>query len=62
MNTRTAASTPEAEPKTKMQRRQEMAEETQAPKEKKNVYISLHKAFVHENIKFTDKKTGQEKT
>lgn len=39
-----------------------MAEETQAPKEKKNVYISLHKAFVHENIKYTDKKTGQEKT
>ena len=62
LNTRTAASTPKAEPKTKMQRRQEMAEETQAPKEKKNVYISLHKAFVHENIKYTDKKTGQEKT
>lgn len=35
-----------------------MAEET-APK--KNVYISLHKAFIHENIKYTDK-AGNEKT
>lgn len=35
-----------------------MAEET-APK--KNVYISLHKAFIHENIKYTDKE-GREKT
>ncbi|MEF2657183.1 MAG: DNA gyrase [Eggerthellaceae bacterium] len=35
-----------------------MAEET-APK--KNVYISLHKAFIHENIKYTDKE-GKEKT
>lgn len=35
-----------------------MAEET-APK--KNVYISLHKAFIHENIKYTDRE-GKEKT
>lgn len=35
-----------------------MAEET-APK--KNVCISLHKAFIHENIKYTDKE-GKEKT
>lgn len=35
-----------------------MAEET-APK--KSVYISLHKAFIHENIKYTDKE-GKEKT
>lgn len=35
-----------------------MAEET-APK--KNVYISLHKAFIHENIKYNDKE-GKEKT
>lgn len=35
-----------------------MAEET-APK--KNVYISLHKAFIHENIKYTDKE-GKDKT
>lgn len=35
-----------------------MAEET-APK--KNIYISLHKAFIHENIKYTDKE-GKEKT
>ena len=35
-----------------------MAEET-APK--KNVYLSLHKAFIHENIKYTDKE-GKEKT
>lgn len=39
-----------------------MAEETQAPKEKKNVYISLHKAFIHEDIKYNDKKTGEEKS
>lgn len=37
-----------------------MAEETATPK--KNVYISLHESFVHEGIKYTDKKTGQEKT
>lgn len=35
-----------------------MAEETTP---KKNVYISLHKAFIHENIKYTDKE-GKEKT
>lgn len=38
-----------------------MAEETQQ-KERKNVYISLHKAFIHENIKYTDKSTGEERT
>lgn len=37
-----------------------MAEETASPK--KNVYISLHESFVHEGIKYTDKKTRQEKT
>lgn len=37
-----------------------MAEQTAAPK--KNVYISLHESFVKENVKYTDKKTGQEKT
>lgn len=37
-----------------------MAEEQ--PKEKKNVYISLHEAFVHEGIKYTDRKTGEEKS
>ncbi len=37
-----------------------MAEETATPK--KNVYISLHESFVHEGIKYIDKKTGQEKT
>lgn len=37
-----------------------MAEETATPK--KNVYISLHKSFIHENIAYTDKKTGEEKT
>lgn len=36
-----------------------MAEETSP---KKNVYISLHESFVNEGIKYTDKKTGQEKT
>ena len=36
-----------------------MAEETATPK--KNVYISLHKSFVHEDIKYIDKKTGEEK-
>ena len=35
-----------------------MAEEQ---KEKKNVYISLHEAFVKEGIKYTDRKTGEEK-
>ncbi len=38
----------------------EQAEES-AP-QKKNVYISLHKNFVREGIKFTDKATGEEKT
>lgn len=38
-----------------------MAEETQQ-KERKNVYISLHKAFIHENIKYIDKSTGEERT
>ena len=37
-----------------------MAEEQQ--KEKKNVYISLHEAFVHEGIKYADRKTGEEKS
>ncbi len=37
-----------------------MAEQTAAPK--KNVYISLHESFVKENVKYTDKKTGQEKS
>lgn len=37
-----------------------MAEDTATPK--KNVYISLHKSFVHEDIKYADKKTGEEKT
>lgn len=37
-----------------------MAEETATPK--KNVYISLHESFIHEGIKYTDKKTGEEKT
>ena len=36
-----------------------MAEEQ---KEKKNVYISLHEAFVKEGIKYTDRKTGEEKS
>lgn len=36
-----------------------MAEEQ---KERKNVYISLHEAFVKEGIKYTDKKTGEEKS
>lgn len=30
--------------------------------EKKNVYISLHKNFVRENIAYTDKKTGEQKS
>lgn len=30
--------------------------------EKKNVYITLHKAFIHENLPYTDKKTGEQKT
>lgn len=37
-----------------------MAEQTAAPK--KNVYISLHESFIKENVKYTDKKTGQEKS
>lgn len=36
-----------------------MAEEQ---KERKNVYISLHEAFVKEGIKYTDRKTGEEKS
>lgn len=36
-----------------------MAEEQ---KEKKNVYISLHEVFVKEGIKYTDRKTGEEKS
>lgn len=36
-----------------------MAEEQ---KERKNVYISLHEAFVKEGIKYTDKRTGEEKS
>lgn len=38
-----------------------MAEDNATPT-KKNVYISLHKSFIHENIKYTDRKTGEEKT
>lgn len=37
-----------------------MAEQTAAPK--KNAYISLHESFIKENVKYTDKKTGQEKS
>ena len=29
---------------------------------KKNVYLTLHRKFVHEDIPYTDKKTGEEKT
>lgn len=29
---------------------------------KKNVYLNLHKAFVRENIEYTDKGTGEKKT
>lgn len=32
------------------------------PEEKKNVYISLHKNFVREDIEYTDKNTGEPKT
>ena len=38
-----------------------MAEDT-AGKERKNVYITLHKSFVHENIKYTDRSTGEQKS
>ena len=38
-----------------------MAEQTPV-KEKKNVYISLHHAFVKENIAYNDKATGDQKT
>lgn len=31
-------------------------------KESKNIYISLHKNFVRENIEYTDKLTGETKT
>lgn len=30
--------------------------------EKKNVYLTVHHKFVHENIPYTDRKTGEEKT
>lgn len=29
---------------------------------KKNVYLTLHRKFVHENIPYTDRNTGEEKT
>lgn len=29
---------------------------------KKNVYLTLHRKFVHEDIPYTDRKTGEEKT
>ena len=29
---------------------------------KKNIYLNLHKAFVRENIEYTDKRTGEKKT
>lgn len=30
--------------------------------EKKNVYLTLHHKFVHENIPYVDRKTGEDKT
>lgn len=30
--------------------------------QKKNVYITLHRKFVHEDIPYTDRQTGEEKT
>ena len=30
--------------------------------DKKNVYITLHKNFVHEGIEYEDRKTGETKT
>ena len=36
-----------------------MPEETAT---KKNVYISLHEGFVRENIQYTDKQTGEQRT
>lgn len=36
-----------------------MSEETAT---KKNVYISLHEGFVRENIEYTDKQTGEQRT
>lgn len=30
--------------------------------EKKNVYLTVHHKFVHENIPYTDRNTGEEKT
>ncbi|WP_101721028.1 DNA gyrase [Eggerthella timonensis] len=33
-----------------------------AEEQRKNVYISLHEAFVKEGIKYTDKRTGEEKS
>ena len=30
--------------------------------EKKNVYLTIHRKFVHEDIPYTDRKTGEEKT
>ncbi|WP_165249644.1 DNA gyrase [Adlercreutzia sp. ZJ141] len=30
--------------------------------ERKNVYLTLHRKFVHENIIYTDRKTGESKT
>ena len=30
--------------------------------EKKNVYISLHEAFVREGIQYTDRRTGEQRS
>ena len=30
--------------------------------EKKNVYLTVHHKFVHENIPYKDRNTGEEKT
>ena len=30
--------------------------------DKKNIYITLHKNFVHEGIEYEDRKTGETKT
>lgn len=32
------------------------------PEEKKNIYITMHKQFVKEDIEYTDKSTGETKT
>ena len=30
--------------------------------EKKNVYVSLHEAFVREGIQYTDRRTGEQRS